>query len=276
LRGSYVFRAVIVGSALAAALLAAPTGAAACPSWANVKSFKGTAGASFSQAATKEEYEPGLTWAGVGEDTWYGSFNQSATGLQLKSLTPLKKSSNLPPKLAEVFGTHFAGPTSGGIVSVKDSLVDYEEGGAAGSETASGLPGMNGHRSGDGMLQLAGRFGNIKTGEPLGCRYVLTITYNVFPTVLIKTTDGNREKWKKSPPMVVIAQTPAMPIKAGLHLSGVAEVPDGVEIGSNSKPGGYEFASRAFDGELSELTDKNLDNAAMNWNLKPVFAKKHK
>jgi hypothetical protein len=274
LRGSCVFRSVIAISALAVGLLATPMGAAACPSWANVKSFKGIAGASFSQAATKEEYEPGLTWAGEG--TWHGSFNQSATGLQLKSLTPLKKSSNLPPKLAEVLGTHFTGPTSGGIVSINDSLVDYEEGGAAGSETASGLPGMNGHRSGDGSLQLAGRFGNIKTGEPLGCSYVLTITYNIFPTVLIKTPDGNQEKWGKSPPMIVIAQTPAMPIKAGLHLSGVAEIPDGVELGSNSKPGGYEFASPAFDGELSDLTDGNLDNAVMNWNLKPVFTKKHR
>jgi hypothetical protein len=274
LRGSYVFRSAIVISALAVALLAAPMGAAACPSWANVKSFKGTAGASFSQAATKEEYEPGLTWAGGG--TWHGSFNQSATGLQLKSLAPLKKSSHSLPKLAKALGTHFIGPTSGGIVSVQDSMVDYEEGGAAGSETASGLPGMNGHRSGDGMLQFAGRFGNIKTGEPLDCRYVLTITYNVFPTVLIKTVEGNQEKWEKSPPMVVAAQTPAMPIKAGLHLSGVAVIPDGVDIGNNSKPGGYEYLSPAFDDELGELTDGNLDNAVMNWNLKPVFAKKHK
>ncbi len=260
--------ALIAPCACAAALvlLIFPASAGACPSLSNVRSFKGTASISFSQARTREDYEPGFTWPSNG--TWHAAFEQTAAGLQLKSLRA--QPTALPVAVA---GRRFSGRVSGGMVGVKDSMVQYEEEGAAGSEAGSGPSGRYG---GGATIQLGGRFGKARTGEELGCGYVLKVGYSIAPNDLIKEAGKSQLAIPTQRSFIAVAQTPAETIASNLHLSGLAEIKSGVILGTNSTPGGYLFEGPVFRvQDLSGITEEGLNEALIQWNLRPVFAQRH-
>ena len=263
-----VLRYLFAVCAAAAILLAAPSAASACPSYAKVKSFSGTAGTYFAQTASGA-YDPGPTSL---EGNATVSINQSAMGLRMKSLFPIH--SNPDPLSPNSRG--FSGPTSGGAISIDDTLVDDANGGlAAGSQEATGLPTGNGPLGSVSIVQL-GAVGY--KGKPLGCKYQISVNYTVLTRIdTTPTPDGKTLPIPPSSRMEFLTVSPPMQIPAGLHLSGKL-VPVPVEPVSNMA-GYYQFREGAWEAALGSILLENSEAfspATLSWNLKPSFTKKHK
>ncbi len=261
-----VLRALFAVCGAAAILLAAPIAASACPSYAKVKSFSGTAGAYFAQTASGI-YDPGPTSL---EGNATVSINHSAMGLRMKSLTPIhSKPDPLSPN-----SRGFSGPTSGGAISVNDTLVDDANGGvAAGSQEATGLPTGNGPLGSGSIVQL-GAVGY--KGKPLGCKYQISVNYTVLTRIDTTPTPGGETlPIPPSSRMEFLTVSPPMPIPAGLHLSGKLVPVD--PTGSNMT-GYYQFREGAWEPALSSILGQSntpFNTATFSWNLKPSFTKKH-
>ncbi len=268
-RGNRVFRPAIATCALAAALLAAPTAVGACPSYTNVKSYSGTAEASYAQSASGP-YEPGPAYLS-GNSTV--SINHVATGLQMKSLKLIHHKHNALGALA---GRGFAGPTSGGTINVHDTIVDEANSSvpATGTQEASGPTGTG--PNGAGSVVQLGAVGY--QGVPLGCKYQVGVNYSVLTTVATTPNSGGESleipsNWQ----MGFLTVSPPMPIPAGLHLSGTVTVPVG-PTGTNMT-GYYQFIESAWGSALSSILGQSktpFNTATFSWNLKPTFTKKHK
>ena len=242
---------------------------APCPSYANVKSYSGTAGTYFAQTASGA-YDPGPTSL---EGNATVSINQSAMGLRMKSLTPIhSKPDPLSPN-----SRGFSGPTSGGAISVDDTLVDDANGGvAAGSQEATGLPTGNGPLGSVSIVQL-GAVGY--KGKPLRCKYQISVNYTVLTRIdTTPTPDGETLPIPPSSRMEFLTVGPPMQIPAGLHLSGKL-VPVPVEPTGSNMAGYYQFREGAWEPALSTFLLENSEPfspATFSWNLKPSFTKKHK
>ena len=254
---------------LTAALLVAPTAADACPSYANVKSYSGTADASYAQSATGP-YEPGPAYlSGISTV----SIDHVATGLQMKSLKLIPHKHNA---IGSLLGRGFAGPTSGGTISVHDTIVDEANSNVPATGTQEGS-GPTGNRPvGAGSVVQLGAVGY--KGQPLGCKYQVAVNYTALTTIATTPASGGESleipsNWR----MGFLTESPPMPIPAGLHLKGAVTVPVG-PTGTNMT-GYYQFIESAWGSALSSILAQSntpFNTATFSWNLKPAFTGKHK
>jgi hypothetical protein len=268
-KGSCVFRPAIAACVLTAALLVTPTAANACPSYANVKSYSGTADASYAQSASGP-YEPGPAYlSGISTV----SIDHVATGLQMKSLKLIRHKHNA---LGSLLGRGFAGPTSGGTIDVHDTIVDQANSNVPATGTQEGT-GPTGNRPvGAGSVVQLGAVGY--KGQSLGCKYQVAVNYTVLTTIATTPASGGESleipsNWR----IGFLTESPPMPIPAGLHLKGAVTVPVG-PTGTNMT-GYYQFTESAWGPALSSILGQSntpFNTATFGWNLKPTFTGKHK
>jgi hypothetical protein len=233
---------VIAFTGCGAVLLVVPAVAGACPSLANVKSFHGTASATFDQTATSSDGTASIT------------LDRVATGIQFPSLTP------------QVLGgvLRFTGGPRGGSISVNDSY-DNRNVGIIGAQTASG-PTLPYPQAGKAVLAQT----------PGTCDYEVVFSFAIATT---STGEWPYGPGQLDPDLGVTgtAASPAVSIPSDLKLSGTATVPwegqpgtgQGLYQASGLPPHNPGAWVQTFDGLLN-LSGETPGMATISWNFLPT------
>jgi hypothetical protein len=211
----------------------------ACPSLANVKSFHGTASASFDQTATFSD-QSGTTTV---------TLDRVADGLQFPNLTPQSLGNGI---------VTFTGPPGGGSVSVND--VYNSSNGVSGGQTANG-PTLGYPDPGNGGVSFY--------PTQLGCQYGV-----IFSFAIHTSPSGD---WPSPPDVGTygLIATPERPIPTNLKLSGTATVgwnanpsaPHGFYEATGGPPRTDTWATE-YGGLLQE-SGMAPGTATISWNFSP-------
>jgi hypothetical protein len=239
---------VIAVCALAAALVAAPAAASACPSYAHVKSFSGTASESFAASASGDD--------GIG-GTATVSVSHLASGLK-SSMTRVSAEPNA-----------FQGLTSSGSITVSDAFSDPAQM-QSGAQNAGGASKPGIAHSTLGLV-------------PGTCTYVVAVGFGIATASSGNWPNNGPGLFTPDLGVTGSAVSPPEPIPAGLKLSGTATVD--VYDGAAPQGKGYYLpaglgARDQWEAELRDLsaatTDQPYATATFSWSFTPNFSNKHK